>query len=47
MNAVNGFAYDVAGGIESESVVGATEIVVDRLGHAHNLDSGFMKLLRH
>src|SRR5579859_3567594 len=46
MNAIYGFADDVAGGVESEGVLGATEIVINRLGHADDMNSVLMQLLR-
>ena len=46
VDAVNGFAYDVAGSIESESVVGSAQVVVDGFRHAHDFDSSFVELLR-
>src|SRR5580658_2209221 len=45
MEPVNRFAHDVAGRIKSESVVRATQVVIDRLGHADDLDSAFVKFL--
>src|SRR5215469_3781094 len=46
MNTVNRFAHDVAGGIEAKGIVGAAEIVIDRLRYANHLHSFFVELLR-
>ncbi len=43
--AVEGLADDVAGGVKSESVIGAAEIVVDGLGNADDLGAAFVQLL--
>ncbi len=47
VDAVNRLAHNVAGRIESESVVRPAQIVVDRLRDADHFDSVFVKLLRH
>ena len=45
MDAVNCFTHYVAGRIETEGVVGSTQIIVDGLGDANHLDPGLVQFL--
>src|SRR5262249_30067129 len=47
VNAVDRFTDDVAGSVEAEGIVCATEIIVDRLRYANHFHSFFVKLLRY
>ena len=46
VDAIDRLAHDIAGGVESESVIRAAQIVVDGLGYTDNFDSLFVQLLR-
>src|SRR5581483_1291368 len=45
MHAIDGFGGNADRGIEAETKIGAAEIVINGLGHAHDLDSLLKELL--
>ena len=46
VHAVDGFADDVARGIEAEGIVGSAEVVVDGFRHSHNVYALLVQFLR-
>ena len=39
VHAIDGAGCDVNGGVETESEIGAGQVVIDRLGHAYDFDA--------
>ena len=46
VEAVNGFHRCIDCGVEAETEVGSTQVVVNRLGNTHDFDASFEQLLR-
>ena len=47
VDAIERLAHDIARSVESKSVIGATEVVVDRLGNSYHLGATFVEFLGH